>query len=1457
MQTRFGSSVVVFLFAVAQVSGIGSSRVAHVFSQDEDIVLNTTVTGTANYTITHSFYNETVTGSVPVVGGVVRIPAYGLTCGPCTFSIAGDGTLNGAIVPGVIRYSDHLVSPVWQHQRPTPSTQHAAQAYMLFQLGFGGTNLGDVNYTTPINNDFMTFQAAMCALGLYVQGKEGWNSQCSVTQTQIENWTQELINRGGVRMAMTLGNEPEAGGFWSCSPTAPTYRDYQIKAYNGIKARMPDAIVGGPDAVLCDTYAWFWDVFFDAATGARNHCDYFSYHQTAMGVDTSNGTNEGDIHTWVRRMKSYGVSKPMADGEVMCGSQGGLEYCAQGTYWHMNGHLGSWPTVESAIIGAYVRGCVRTDIFNPSYEGQPLWNGRVNPYRDLTTKALACRPLSDWLSGSFPLGRIDVHDYRTDRVYVPRTEVWATKRGSKVGLWMWTNERTPEANPIQLRVEIKTVPNLLLEVIDNQGNVYLARADANGIVRYRIMPIAVFMYGFPDIPMVTPVNFQNQTPQINTVPVTEAAVGVPYRYQVRGYDAEEYSYQWNRRQANYSLTTAPSGMTITNFGGLIRWTPAAGQTGNQNVVVRYQDPDGASTTQSFTITVKPAGENVGPYFVSNPPRVAPINKQYFYAPKAVDPNGDAVTYSLVSGPAGMAFAGSTLTWTPTASMGTEVTIQASDGRGGVATQTWDLASGVVAIRTRGGWPNAPGNLTGTPGAGTSVVLSWQDNSSGDREEKGFVVERSSVAPPGDINLRFGTSCYVDNRPFVMVHVTEANETTWTDTPPQAGTYWYRVKAVNHIADWGGYSNIVQVTAGGGGANQPPVITLTSPANGSTYGAPANITLAATATDPDGNVQGVTFWSGGTLLNTDNASPWTYTWANVSSGTYQLRAVAQDNLGATSTSAVVNVTVTWTPPGNSSPTVSIVSPVTGSTFTTGSDITIAATASDSDGSIAAVRFYSGTTLLGTDSTSPYSYTWVNVAAGSYALTAQAQDNEGAVRTSAVVNITVSTPNQPPVVSLTSPVNNSTYTAPADIALAATATDPDGSIAHVRFYRGSTLLNTDSASPYEYTWTNVSSGTYQLRAVAQDTQGATSTSTIITVTVLSSSTPAVWYTLTATANPANGGTISPASGTYLAGSQIQVTATPNANYTFATWSGNASGTNPTVTITMDADKTLTANFTYTPPVNSSPSVTITSPADGATFTAPASITITATATDSDGSIAAVRFYHGTTLLATDSTSPYSYTWTGVPAGSYILTAQAQDNQGAVGTSTAIGITVSAQAVYYTLTVNANPSHGGTITQSPTGSSHLAGTPVTVTATPSAGYEFAGWSGDITGSSTTNPMVVVMDGNKNITANFREVQIPQPVQPSLTPGEVRIVGGLDGYINATTNPNVTIRFRRTSAGIVTMKVFDLRGRLVVEKNKDGVAGIDDDIAWNVADLPAGVYIVRIMGGGVSHTQKTAIFK
>jgi hypothetical protein len=124
-----------------------------------------------------------------------------------------------------------------------------------------------------------------------------------------------------------------------------------------------------------------------------------------------------------------------------------------------------------------------------------------------------------------------------------------------------------------------------------------------------------------------------------------------------------------------------------------------------------------------------------------------------------------------------------------------------------------------------------------------------------------------------------------------------------------------------------------------------------------------------------------------------------------------------------------------------------------------------------------------------------------------------------------------PNQPPSVSLTFPANGATFTAPASIAITATAADADGSVTKVAFYAGSTLLGTDSASPYTLTWSNVAAGSYALTAVATDNAGAATTSQPVTVTVSSPLTtlPAPWSTADI-GSPARAGTAAYASGTF---------------------------------------------------------------------------------------------------------------------------------------------------------------------------------------------------------------------------------------------------------------------------------------------------------------------------------------
>ena len=96
------------------------------------------------------------------------------------------------------------------------------------------------------------------------------------------------------------------------------------------------------------------------------------------------------------------------------------------------------------------------------------------------------------------------------------------------------------------------------------------------------------------------------------------------------------------------------------------------------------------------------------------------------------------------------------------------------------------------------------------------------------------------------------------------------------------------------------------------------------------------------------------------------------------------------------------------------------------------------------------------------------------------------------------------NKLPVISITSPVNGNTFTAPANITINATATDADGAIAKVEFFNGTTKLGEGSTSPYTFAWSNVAAGTYAVKAVATDDRGGQSTAQL---TVAVGNTPGV--------------------------------------------------------------------------------------------------------------------------------------------------------------------------------------------------------------------------------------------------------------------------------------------------------------------------------------------------------------
>jgi RHS repeat-associated protein len=496
-----------------------------------------------------------------------------------------------------------------------------------------------------------------------------------------------------------------------------------------------------------------------------------------------------------------------------------------------------------------------------------------------------------------------------------------------------------------------------------------------------------------------------------------------------------------------------------------------------------------------------------------------------------------------------------------------------------------------------------------------------------------------------------------------------------------GTYSLTAQATatkKGAANQTGTSSAVNITVN-------PWVTLTAPSNGSTFTPGSTITLNATATAPSGyTITKVEFFQGTTLIGTDTTAPYSVNWTNVPSGSYALTAKGTATKGAstqTSTSYVSNITV------NANPTVSITSPANGAVFASPANITINATASDSDGTISKVEFFEGATLLGTSTTSPYSVSLTNVAAGSHTYTAKATDNRGGATTSSAISVSV---DVSPTVSITTPANNSVFTAPANFTLTASAGDSDGSISKVDFFDGATLVGTATAAPYSVSLSNVAAGSHSYTARATDNQGIQTTSTVVSVLVnvapsVSITGPANNALYTAPASFSISASASDSDGTiskvdfYQSGTLIG-TAT-SAPYS-ASVANLAAGPYSFTAVATDNSGGHTTSSAISVTVDAAPTVLLTAPANNATFTAPANIVITAQASDADGNIARVEFYYGATLITTLTGAPYTFTWSAVPQASYSLTAKAYDNNGIVTTSAAVNITVnqSVAALYF---------------------------------------------------------------------------------------------------------------------------------------------------------------------------------
>jgi hypothetical protein len=232
-------------------------------------------------------------------------------------------------------------------------------------------------------------------------------------------------------------------------------------------------------------------------------------------------------------------------------------------------------------------------------------------------------------------------------------------------------------------------------------------------------------------------------------------------------------------------------------------------------------------------------------------------------------------------------------------------------------------------------------------------------------------------------------------------------------------------------------------------------------------------------------------------------------------------------------------------------------------------------------------------------------------------------------------------------------------------------------------------------------------------------------------------------------------------------------------------------------------LTHVVTIAAPVNRPPQIALLSPGNR-TVTAGTTLTISSRATDPDGDIAnhnldiqrpagdwnfqggfatGEPFQGGPVGSGGDSTRSAGFAFSDV--GTYVVRAAVNDGSGWYRSETVSVTVVAPPPVQYALTTSAGT--GGAVTA---GGTYNAGTVVTVSATPDAMHDFAGWSGDAGGFA--NPLSVSMDRNRSVQANF--VVKSFALTTSASGGGAVTPGGTYPYgtvLTITGTPDATHRF------------------------------------------------------------------
>lgn len=164
-----------------------------------------------------------------------------------------------------------------------------------------------------------------------------------------------------------------------------------------------------------------------------------------------------------------------------------------------------------------------------------------------------------------------------------------------------------------------------------------------------------------------------------------------------------------------------------------------------------------------------------------------------------------------------------------------------------------------------------------------------------------------------------------------------------------------------------------------------------------------------------------------------------------------------------------------------------SPRTGTTIEQPAVVRFRASAEDSDGSVAKVVFFADNLKVGEDSIPPYELDLETRRFGTILFRAEAQDNRGGIGKSLESSVEIVPPNEPPKVTILSPLSGSSYITPFSLDFSVNAIDSDGQVRLVEFFKGTEKIGQSTTPPFTINLPDLAVGQHVFSARATDDDG----------------------------------------------------------------------------------------------------------------------------------------------------------------------------------------------------------------------------------------------------------------------------------------------------------------------------------------------------------------------------------